>query len=551
MRKLSEILIIITMVMIGCTNASKQSSTKVEIKDNWYYINGEKFFIKGIGYEIGARPGQNPYEDSIVMDLERVRYDLKFLKDGGFNTIRTWSQLSEKQLQIVQESGLKIIFGIWIKPEKDYDDSTFMKESVDLVNKVVAYTKKYDCVISYLILNEPATDHIHKCGAKNTATMLAALKGIINKEHPGIPVSISGNAAIGDYMDMNLLDYYGYNCYDYGDGQTGTMSLKGFLKWCNEMNGKKKPLVLTEFGYSVSDRGWGRYGGNTLEAQRDGVLKNYREILDAGATGACPFYYADGWWKGGDDSIHNDTAEEWFGFVGYSDLHDTIGTPRPVWYAIKTYMKGLILTPKNQEIYTDVIPLELYLDAMVGKVVVKLHDSILYSKQVVKEGYLADTIKYQPKGIEDAELAFEFYDKAGNFIKSEIIYALLSKGPVKLPEFTIDVTPSEDLDKAKVCKMKIRIAGLGDFQIASDVRYNFRHHIGWESGKEGDLKIGDMKNKKEIILEEQAEIADKCWIMTVSAGVSVKYGKVTIRLHDQKLLFRGNWYEGIGRRDKK
>jgi hypothetical protein len=127
---------------------------------------------------------------------------------------------------------------------------------------------------------------------------------------------------------------------------------------------------------------------------------------------------------------------------------------------------------------------------------------------------------------------------------------LLSKGPVNLPVFTIDVTPSEDLDKAKICKMKIRIADLGDFKIASDVRYNFNHHIGWQAGKEGDLKLGDLKNKKEIMLEEQAEIDDKCWIMTVSAGVSVKYGKVTLRLHDQKLLFRGNWYEGIGRKDK-
>src|SRR4030042_7010100 len=316
------------------------------------------------------------------------------------------------------------------------------------------------------------------------------------------------------------------------------------------MNGFKKSLVLTEFGYSVSDMGWGRYGGNTLEVQRDGVLKNYREILDAGATGACPFYYADGWWKGGDDSLHNDTPEEWFGYIGYSDLGDTIGTPRPVWYALKTYNKGLIITPKNQEIYSGFIPLELYLGADAGKVVVKLHDSILYSKQVVKEGYLADTIKYQPKGMEDAELAFEFYDRDDNFIKSEIIYALLSKGPVNLPKFTIDVTPSEDLDKAKVCKMKIKIRNPGDFKIVSDVRYNFNHHMGWQAGKEGDLKIDDRNNKKDIILEEQAEIDDNCWVMTVSAGLSVKYGKVTIRLHDQKLLFRGNWYEGIGRENK-
>ena len=40
-----------------------QSKTKIELKENWYHLNGEKFFIKAIGYEIGARPGQHPYED--------------------------------------------------------------------------------------------------------------------------------------------------------------------------------------------------------------------------------------------------------------------------------------------------------------------------------------------------------------------------------------------------------------------------------------------------------------------------------------------------------
>jgi hypothetical protein len=212
-------------------------------------------------------------------------------------------------------------------------------------------------------------------------------------------------------------------------------------------------------------------------------------------------------------------------------------------------MKGLIIAPKSQEIYTDIIPLELYLDDDIGKVVVKLHDSILYTRQIIKAGYLSDTLRYQPKGIEDAELAFEFFGKNDDFIKSEIIYVLLSKSPVLLPSFTIDVTPSEDLNEARLCKMKIKISDLGDFKIVSDVRYNFNHHMGWEVGKEGDLKVGDLKGQKEIILEEQAEIADRCWVMTASAGVSVGYGKATFRLHDQKLLFRGNWYEGIGRKD--
>ena len=52
-------------LIIGCSQPEKtvivETKAKIELKNNWYYLNGEKFFIKAIGYEIGARPGQHPY----------------------------------------------------------------------------------------------------------------------------------------------------------------------------------------------------------------------------------------------------------------------------------------------------------------------------------------------------------------------------------------------------------------------------------------------------------------------------------------------------------
>lgn len=84
----------------------------LEIKDNWYHLNGKKFFIKAIGYEIGARPGPHPYQGVRADDLDLMRFDLKVIKEGGYNALRTWSQFSEPQLKLVQESGLKLIMGI-------------------------------------------------------------------------------------------------------------------------------------------------------------------------------------------------------------------------------------------------------------------------------------------------------------------------------------------------------------------------------------------------------------------------------------------------------
>jgi len=36
--------------------------------------------------------------------------------------------------------------------------------------------------------------------------------------------------------------------------------------------------------------------------------------------------------------------------------------------------------------------------------------------------------------------------------------------------------------------------------------------------------------------------------VNVSAGVSVQYGKFIFKIHDQKLIFRGNWGTEVGRK---
>ncbi len=322
------IILIHVLVFLGYS----QSKMKIELKDNWYHLDGEKFFIKAIGYEIGARPGQHPYKDEKRDDLELMKFDLENIKEGGYNTIRTWSQYSEAQLKLVQKSGLKLIMGIDIKPEKDYGDPEFVKECEIELKRVLDYAKKYDCIITYLVINEPQTDHIHSVTGKAFVDLMQSLIDIIHKEHPGIPVTLSANAMISDYMDESRFDVYAYNCYDHTEGQTATMGFKDYIKGLIELNGLDKPFITTEFGYSVSPAGGnGRYGSNTLEQQSDGLISNYRDLIDAGAVGMCPFYYADGWWKGGDKSDHSlEQPEEWFGFWGYSDLNDKFGSPRPV-----------------------------------------------------------------------------------------------------------------------------------------------------------------------------------------------------------------------------
>ncbi|MFD0834888.1 hypothetical protein ACFQ0I_03870 [Mariniflexile aquimaris] len=539
------------LLLVVAAFGYSQTKTKIELKDNWYYLNGQKFFIKAIGYEIGARPGENPYEDARKDHLELMKFDLEKIKEGGYNTIRTWSQYSEAQLKLVEESGLKLIMGLEINPEADYGDPKFIAQCKLDMKKLMSYAKKYDCIISYLVINEPQTDHIHKVSGKAFVNLMKLLIDTIHKDHPGIPVTLSANAMISDYMDESIFDVYAYNCYDHNEGQTATMGFKDYIKGLNELNGLDKPFITTEFGYSVSpEGGFGQYGSNTLTQQSDGLISNYRDLIDAGAVGMCPFYYADGWWKGGDKSKHNiNQPEEWFGFWGYKDVNDKYGSPRPVWFAMRDYMKGLIISPKNKSIHTNTqIPLELYNSEEVKKVVVKYLDNVIFEKKITNEGYFADTITINPDGIEDMELAFEFYDNDNNIIKNESIMILASKSAFELPKLTIEVTPGKDLNEGKIGSIKTKIETKENFKLVGDLKLSFNTHLGWDVGPQTSVSITNQSQQKIITSENFFNIPDNSWVVNASAGVFVQYGKFIFKIHDQKIIYRGDWAKEVGRK---
>ncbi|WP_405292174.1 hypothetical protein [Algibacter sp. Ld11] len=551
------LILCITQLILGCSQpeksnmVQKEEKTNIELKDNWYYLNGEKFFVKAIGYEIGARPGQHPYEDEKKDHLELMKFDLENIKKGGYNTIRTWSQFSEAQLKLVQESGLKLIMGLEVNPEEDYSDPKFINHCKTQLVNILKYAPKYDCIITYLVINEPQTDHIHKVSAKAFKGLMKMMVDMIHEGHPNVPVTLSANAMISDWMDESMYDVYAYNCYGYNEGQTATMGFRDYIKGLNELNGLDKPFIITEFGHSVSPKGgFGSFGSRTLKEQSEGLVSNYRDLMDAGAVGMCPFYYADGWWKGGEKSIHNkEQPEEWFGFWGYKDINDKYGSPRPVWFAMRDYMKGLIISPKNKTIHasTTTIPLELYNDATIKKVVVKNRDKVIYSNSIISAGYFADQLTINPVGMEAMELAFEFFDGEDNVVKNESIIILASNTAIELPKLTIEVTPKKDFSAVKVGSIKTTIETNENFKLIGDLIVSYNTHLGWDVGPQVSVSVKGEMDKKVITSENFFDIPDNCWVVNASAGISVRYGKFTFKIHDQKLIYRGEWAKEISR----
>ncbi|MBN2355899.1 hypothetical protein JXO59_07285, partial [candidate division KSB1 bacterium] len=264
------------MLLLGClviVIASYQpvSAQPIEVKNGFFYTGGSKFFVKGIGYETHCRPGQVPW--NYRFDPQMIQFDLQRIKAANFNTIRTWGALSEEELKLVQQSGLKILFGIWLDPKGAYGNSQYIQNSLNEVKRVLAYAKKYDCIIGYLIMNEPLVEDIHSGGAANLASLWQTVIDLIHKEHPGVPVSFS-NTIVGDFIKTDFWGFVAYNAYMYNPVTLShSHGYGGYLELLKHARSLTKPMLITEFGLSVSPPpvppGFG-YGGNTLEQQTEG-----------------------------------------------------------------------------------------------------------------------------------------------------------------------------------------------------------------------------------------------------------------------------------------
>jgi len=524
--------------------AAPAPRTKIEIKDGWYYIDGHKFFVNAIGYEPGARPGEDPYKQR-VSNLPEIRQDLNNIKDAGFSGIRTWSEMTEDELKLVQASGLKIVFGIWTKPDEDFGDPKVVERDLESAKRILAYTKKYDCVITYLIMNEPMPAHIRKVGAQSTLDLWINLRDLIHREHPGVPVAISGNTAITGWLNLNVFDVYAHNTYDYTtEGSNFTHGYANTNRFVAELNGGGKPVLVTEFGRSVSRQGAGagQYGGNTLETQARAMTRAYRDLLDSGVAGLCPFIYSDGWWKGGEPAVHNDTAEEWFGFWGFKNLNDRTGYPRPAWHALAEYNQALVASPRNQQFYLNEVPVEAFLRPEVKRLRVIYQDAVLWEAAPDAYGYVSGKLSFAGEDLKDRELVFESYNAQSRLLKYESVVVLTGKEPIVWPTLELR-TPVTDLDKAKEVPVEYEIANNTVFSLGSELRYVFAPHKGWEPGETHQQTI-DPKRKQQSV-SDTFPLPDDCFVLGLYAGADIRYGKFTKTIYGQKFLFRGTWADPI------
>lgn len=332
----------------------------VSITNGWFHVGGEKFLVVGVGYEIGARPGRLPWTHDHQPEI--LRADFERIVAAGFNTLRTWAPMTDAELEIAAEFGLWVLQGLWYDVAADFNDPAFREETLNRIAQEVTRSARHPNILGYLLGNEPHADAVWRAGRESVYDFHRQLVETARRCDPNRPLSYA-NCVATDFMIPDMWDFVAHNTYPYSPVTIEkALGYRGYLDWVQATLAKGKPLVVTEFGLSVSPTGDGRgYGGNTLEQQRDGVVALWHDILNAGCAGGCAFMWIDGWWKYRDEHTHDDHAEEWYGLLEADS--DYVGKPRPVYHALREANRAIRTSPLDQAFSTGEIQVEVWAPA--------------------------------------------------------------------------------------------------------------------------------------------------------------------------------------------
>ena len=345
------------------SNDERRTTNRVEIRDGWFYVDGERFFVKGVGYS-PARPGTLPWVDRTP--LEQVAQDFEQIRDAGFNTVRTWRPLSPEEVALAKQYGLMVLQGVWIERPKDYRSESYRQQARDAIREAVTAIRGQDNVLAVLVGNELPVEHVYLAGIHETEALLQSMAQAVKEVDPSRLVSFA-NWPETALLDQSSLDVLAYNTYNYSPPSVAhSLGYQGYLEFLKRSQAPSKPFIVTEFGLSASPRGLGSegYGGNSAEAQAAGVMSMWDHIVQAGAQGGCVFEWMDEWWKNydypGDEKTHDESdPEEWFGLMAVNDAGAVHGAPRPVLEALRRYNQATVLSPVTDAV-AGRVPLTVY-----------------------------------------------------------------------------------------------------------------------------------------------------------------------------------------------
>ena len=211
--------------------AGTSYGTEIAIKDGWFYVDGEKFLIKAVGYS-GWRPYQVPWKEKV--DPQLMERDFQMIKEAGFNTLRTWTPLAPEQLDLAKKYNLLVIQGIWFDPTKDYGSPSYVNYAVKRVVEQIQEFQGKDNILMWMIGNEPPVERVLTSGILSTEKLLESIVDNVRQSGTSIPISFANWPMLG-FLNNSMLDVISYNVYMYTPVSVSySLGYQGYIRWLKE-----------------------------------------------------------------------------------------------------------------------------------------------------------------------------------------------------------------------------------------------------------------------------------------------------------------------------
>ncbi|MBN1269950.1 MAG: hypothetical protein JXB04_10195, partial [Kiritimatiellae bacterium] len=344
---------------------SPMAEPDVRVADGAFQRGDERFWIKGVGYS-PFRPGQRPGPGAVPPD-DILREDMRRIRAAGFNTLRTWDDMPDRLYEIAEEHGLQVLSGVSV-PIGNPAEPASAATAAEWAAYTVGRLRKHPNIIGYLMVNEPSPDVIEEAGEEAMRAWYRSVIAAARGADPVRPIATTPWIVMW-FLNMPEWDLLCYNIYNYHPSLiTRNMGYARLVDHARRTQAGGRPFVVTEFGYSVSPKGEGRfgYGGNTAEEQARGIADILSWIVAGGAQGACVFEWNDEWWKPlntpRDEFTHDDDPEEHFGLVEFKGAADKVGSLRPAYDAVRKCFQNLVLSPREGEVIAGDVPVRVYQD---------------------------------------------------------------------------------------------------------------------------------------------------------------------------------------------
>ncbi len=389
------------------------AAPRVQLRGEWFYVDGEPFLIKGIGYS-PYRPGQVPWKDTV--DLAVMDKDFKRITAAGFNTLRTWKPLPPEALSLAERYGLMVLQGIWIEPGGNYASEASRQAVLEIVRKEVERSKGHQNILAFLVGNELEAGSVYRAGIPELESLLQQVVRTVKAADPTRFVSYANWPSLS-FLDASSWDAVCFNVYPYEPASVAyTFGFRSYVEHLRKTVGRGKPFIVTEVGLSVSPKAGTKrgYGGLTPEQQKTDLVRLWDELFQAGAQGGVVFEWNDEWWKhdGATDATEHDAQdpEEWFGLTEFTAADRTGGQPRPAYAALKAYNQAVLLSPVSQESYQDRVPVTVYTEEPIATVRLRLNKGPWQAATRLNRHLWKAFLTLDPKDTGEVPLVMEAYD---------------------------------------------------------------------------------------------------------------------------------------------